>query len=108
MRVLNCVLTVIFILVTPVNLLAESLAERSFYEALPLVVHPADNPWSKEKEDLGKMLYFDPRLSGSNWSSCATCHNPHDFKVGGEHGSQEQAIKSRLRLNNICQACHDK
>ncbi|OGW15189.1 MAG: cytochrome-c peroxidase, partial [Nitrospinae bacterium RIFCSPLOWO2_12_FULL_47_7] len=37
---------------------------------------PADNPWSKEKEDLGKMLYFDPRLSGSNWISCATCHNP--------------------------------
>ena len=25
---------------------------------------------------LGKMLFFDPRLSGSNWISCATCHNP--------------------------------
>lgn len=22
------------------------------------------------------MLYFDPRLSGSNWISCASCHNP--------------------------------
>jgi len=22
------------------------------------------------------MLFFDPRLSGSNWISCATCHNP--------------------------------
>ncbi len=39
---------------------------------------------------------------------CATCHNPHDFKVGGEHGSQEPGIGSRLRVNNICQACHDK
>jgi cytochrome c peroxidase len=28
--------------------------------------YPADNPWSKEKEELGKILYFDPRLSGSN------------------------------------------
>jgi len=25
---------------------------------------------------LGKALFFDPRLSGSNWISCATCHNP--------------------------------
>lgn len=38
--------------------------------------YPADNPWSKEKEELGKILYFDPRLSGSNWISCATCQNP--------------------------------
>lgn len=25
---------------------------------------------------LGKSLFFDPRLSGSNWISCSTCHNP--------------------------------
>ena len=25
---------------------------------------------------LGHALFFDPRLSGSNWISCATCHNP--------------------------------
>jgi len=51
-------------------------AEDNVYEPLPKMKHPADNPWSKEKEELGKMLYFDPRLSGSNWISCATCHNP--------------------------------
>jgi nitrate/TMAO reductase-like tetraheme cytochrome c subunit len=39
---------------------------------------------------------------------CATCHNPHDFKIGGEHGSQESEMKHGLRLNDICQACHDK
>jgi hypothetical protein len=39
---------------------------------------------------------------------CATCHNPHDFKLGGEHGSEEQVARNRLRINNICQACHDK
>lgn len=26
--------------------------------------------------ELGKILFFDPRLSGSNLISCATCHNP--------------------------------
>jgi cytochrome c peroxidase len=28
------------------------------------------------REHLGKMLFFDPRLSGSGFLSCATCHNP--------------------------------
>ena len=51
-------------------------AEDSVYEPVPQMKFPADNKWSKEKEELGKMLYFDPRLSGSNWISCATCHNP--------------------------------
>lgn len=53
-----------------------SQAEDSVYEPLPPMPHPADNPTSTEKVELGKMLYFDPRLSGSNWISCATCHNP--------------------------------
>ncbi len=49
---------------------------KEFYEPLPKMKYPADNPWSREKEDLGSMLFFDPRLSGSNWISCLTCHNP--------------------------------
>ena len=40
------------------------------------VVYPTDNSYSAERELLGKTLFFDPRLSGSNWISCATCHNP--------------------------------
>lgn len=51
-------------------------ADDSVYEPVPAMEYPADNKWSKDKEELGKMLYFDPRLSGSNWISCATCHNP--------------------------------
>src|SRR6266700_4499457 len=37
---------------------------------------PADNRTTPERKELGKMLFFDPRLSGSNRMSCATCHNP--------------------------------
>lgn len=40
------------------------------------IPYPDDNPYSKEKSDLGKKLYFDPRLSASGTTSCATCHNP--------------------------------
>jgi len=31
---------------------------------------------SRDKVELGKMLFFEPRLSRSKWISCATCHNP--------------------------------
>jgi cytochrome c peroxidase len=40
------------------------------------VPYPDDNPPSKAKAALGKMLFFDPLLSGSGTRSCATCHNP--------------------------------
>jgi cytochrome c peroxidase len=38
---------------------------------------PADNPLTTAKVKLGKMLYFDPRLSVDGTISCATCHNPN-------------------------------
>ena len=56
---------------------------------------PAGNPMSDEKVALGKLLYFDPRLSKDDTISCASCHNPfHGFAdpertsagVGGQLG----------------------
>jgi len=41
-----------------------------------IVPAPADNQLTPDRAELGKILFFDPRLSGSNWISCATCHNP--------------------------------
>ena len=43
---------------------------------LPPVPWPKDNPWSREKEDLGRLLYFDNRLSSDRSVSCASCHEP--------------------------------
>jgi cytochrome c peroxidase len=40
------------------------------------VVYPTNNPFSTAKADLGKELYFDPRLSGSGQIACASCHDP--------------------------------
>lgn len=37
---------------------------------------PKDNPYSPEKAELGKLLYFDARLSADNTVSCASCHSP--------------------------------
>lgn len=45
--------------------------------ALPLVVvDPAENPSSPAKVDLGRMLFWDPVLSGDRNVACATCHHP--------------------------------
>jgi len=40
------------------------------------VLFASDNPYSDAKYTLGKILFFDPRLSESKVMSCATCHNP--------------------------------
>ena len=37
---------------------------------------PADNPMTRAKVELGRMLYFDPRLSRDETVSCASCHDP--------------------------------
>jgi cytochrome c peroxidase len=43
---------------------------------LPKVEFPEDNPYMREKVALGKMLFFDPRLSSSGQIACASCHDP--------------------------------
>jgi cytochrome c peroxidase len=42
----------------------------------PAIPYPSDDPFSQAKADLGRMLFFDPSLSGSRTRSCASCHSP--------------------------------
>lgn len=37
---------------------------------------PRHNPQSDEKIELGRLLFFDPRLSSSEAMSCSSCHDP--------------------------------
>jgi cytochrome c peroxidase len=67
-------------------------------EALPATVPvPADNPQSAAKIELGKQLFFDPRLSASGTVSSNSCHNVMgngtdsirtSFGVFGERGGR--------------------
>jgi cytochrome c peroxidase len=41
---------------------------------LPPMMVPPNNPMTVEGVALGKMLFFDPILSGDNTQSCASCH----------------------------------
>ena len=49
---------------------------KNMFEPLGDIPIPEDNPMTDEKIELGKMLYFDNRLSGNNQMSCMTCHIP--------------------------------
>lgn len=65
-----------------------------------------DNPLTREKVELGKMLFFDPRLSASGIISCNTCHN---LGMGGDdnlptsvgHGWQMGPRNSPTVLNAV-------
>lgn len=58
---------------------------------LQKIIAPSDNPQTKAKIELGKMLFFDKRLSGDNSISCATCHDPRK----GFSDGKERAIGFR-------------
>ncbi|MEW6237796.1 MAG: cytochrome c peroxidase [Candidatus Omnitrophota bacterium] len=55
---------------------------------LPNITIPDDNPMTVEKIELGKMLYFDKRLSKDNTVACASCHIP-------KHGYAEPRATSK-------------
>src|SRR5260370_21415971 len=63
-------------------LLSISFAEdQGFdYKKQPLglmpIIWPSDNPYSAQKAYLGRLLYFDTRLSADGTVSCPSCHNP--------------------------------
>ncbi len=42
----------------------------------PMPAVPADNPLTQASVELGKSLFFDPRLSRDGTVSCASCHLP--------------------------------
>ena len=50
---------------------------------LEKMISNVNNPTTIAKVTLGKMLYFDPRLSKSGLISCNTCHN---LAIGGSDG----------------------
>lgn len=51
---------------------------------LPPVQWPDDNPYSSAKAELGKLLYFDKRVSSDNSVACASCHAVEKAFTDGE------------------------
>lgn len=57
---------------SPLQVNAENLGTPDWDD----VEYPDDEPNSQAEIMLGKILFFDNRLSGNKTQSCATCHNP--------------------------------
>lgn len=51
-------------------------ALKAQYRRPTTIPFPESNPYRADKAALGKMLFFDPRLSEHQNLSCASCHNP--------------------------------
>ncbi len=51
-------------------------ASANLKRPFPAMPRRVDNPSTKEKIELGRLLYFDPVLSADNDLSCAHCHHP--------------------------------
>ena len=82
-------------------------AAKEMFEPLPSTTPAvADNPITPEKIDLGKALFFDPRMSASGVFSCNSCHN---LATGGDdnmptsigHGWQKGPRNSPTVLNAV-------
>ena len=85
--------TLIALAFTATSIMASNLADEakqaglkaipnSTSELLKLIDNPK-NPITEKKVELGKKLYFDPRLSKSGLISCNSCHN---IAKAGENG----------------------
>lgn len=83
-------------LILALAILSTSTAQA--LEPIPSIVPvPVDNPMSAAKVELGKQLYFDPRLSLDGTVSCNSCHNvmaggaddrPTSVGINGQRGGR--------------------
>jgi cytochrome c peroxidase len=70
----------------------------------------ADNPLTRAKIELGRQLYFDPRLSKDHSISCASCHHPENAfaratqfgeGVGGQKGKRNSPVAYNRILSSV-------
>ena len=66
---------------------------------------PPDNPMTEEKFQLGRRLFYDPRLSGNGTQACASCHFQHlaftDGKAMSTGSTGEETARSAPSIANV-------
>ena len=55
---------------------ADIAALKALFVRPTEIPFPESNPYTPEKAELGKTLFFDPRLSRVAVEACVSCHNP--------------------------------
>ena len=74
---------------------AEIAAMKKLYVRPSEIPFPKENAYSPAKAELGKTLFFDPRLSRSGVQACVSCHNP---SFGWEDGQKTAVGENMLPL----------
>jgi cytochrome c peroxidase len=74
---------------------AEMQAWRAQYRRPAQIPFPAGNSLTPAKLRLGRLLFFDPILSGSKTKSCASCHNPGLSWTDGRQRAMGETLMSR-------------
>jgi cytochrome c peroxidase len=83
---------------------------KTFFKPLPPVAENRANPVTAAKVHLGKVLYYDTRLSKSGKISCNSCHELSNFGVdneptstgeGGQKGNRNSPTVFNAALQNM-------
>jgi cytochrome c peroxidase len=89
---------------------AEPAAVEAGYQwrlprGFPAPAVPADNPMSEDKVALGRLLFYEPRLSIGGRHACATCHTQSlaftDGKARAVGATGELHARSAMSLANV-------
>jgi cytochrome c peroxidase len=76
---------------------------QSLFSPIPLEPQQiGGKPATPAEVELGKMLYFDPRLSQSHNISCNTCHQ---IGLGGDDDLRPRSVTSRRRAPGTHPRC---
>ncbi|MBI2131343.1 MAG: cytochrome-c peroxidase [Candidatus Tectomicrobia bacterium] len=60
---------------------------------------PPDNPMTREKVELGRLLFFEKRISADGTAACATCHMPaRGFSNARQYGV---GVEGKLGIRNV-------
>jgi len=73
------------------------------FAPLPVTMASPDNPVTDTKVELGRILYYDPRLSANRKISCNTCHpldayRAESIRVSTGHKNQKGESQRAYRV----------
>ena len=87
------------------NLAVASSYDWNLPEWTPKPIVPANNPMTAEKVELGRHLFYEPRLSVTGEYSCASCHKQSlafsDGKPVAVGSTDEKHSRNSMSLANI-------
>ena len=87
------------------NLAVATQYDWNLPEWTPKPIVPADNPMTTEKVELGRHLFYEPRLSITGEYSCASCHKQSlaftDGKPVAVGSTDEKHSRNSMSLANI-------